>query len=53
MLKRDFYLNRLIHHMWNGEVKVITGFTVAANRPCCFICFTTIFSPEAFLRITS
>jgi len=25
MIKRDFYLKRLIHHMWNGEVKVITG----------------------------
>ncbi|MCI8281372.1 MAG: ATP-binding protein [Lachnospiraceae bacterium] len=25
MIKRDSYLNRLIHHMWNGEVKVITG----------------------------
>lgn len=25
MIKRDFYLDRLIHNMWNGEVKVITG----------------------------
>lgn len=25
MIKRDFYLNRMIHHMWDGEVKVITG----------------------------
>lgn len=25
MIKRDPYLNRMIHHMWNGEVKVITG----------------------------
>ena len=25
MIKRDFYLHRMIHHMWNGEVKVITG----------------------------
>ena len=25
MIKRDFYLNRLIHNMWNGEIKVITG----------------------------
>ena len=25
MVKRDSYLNRMIHHMWNGEVKVITG----------------------------
>ncbi len=25
MIKRDFYLNRMIHHMWNKEVKVITG----------------------------
>ena len=25
MIKRDIYLNRMIHHMWNGEVKVITG----------------------------
>lgn len=25
MVKRDFYLDRLIHHMWNGEIKVITG----------------------------
>lgn len=25
MIKRDSYLNHMIHHMWNGEVKVITG----------------------------
>ena len=25
MIKRNSYLNRMIHHMWNGDVKVITG----------------------------
>lgn len=25
MIKRDSYLNRMVHNMWNGEVKVITG----------------------------
>ena len=25
MIKRDFYLNRIIHYMHNGEIKVITG----------------------------
>ena len=25
MVKRDAYMNRLIHNMWNGEIKVITG----------------------------
>ena len=25
MIKRDRYLNRLIHSMWNGDIKVITG----------------------------
>ena len=25
MIKRDFYLNRIKHNMWNGEIKVITG----------------------------
>ena len=25
MIKRDYYLNRIIHNMWNDEVKVITG----------------------------
>lgn len=25
MIKRDFYLNRIARHMWNGDVKVITG----------------------------
>lgn len=25
MAKRDFYMERLIHSMWNGEIKVITG----------------------------
>ena len=25
MIKRDYYLGRLIHNMWNGEIKVITG----------------------------
>ena len=25
MIRRDFYLNRIINNMWNGEIKVITG----------------------------
>lgn len=25
MIKRDSYLERIIHDMWNGEIKVITG----------------------------
>lgn len=25
MIKRDFYLERMIRNMWNGEIKVITG----------------------------
>ncbi len=25
MIKRDSYLERIVHNMWNGEVKVITG----------------------------
>ncbi len=25
MVKRDSYMNRLIHSMWNGEIKVVTG----------------------------
>lgn len=25
MIKRDYYLNRIIHNMWNEEIKVITG----------------------------
>ncbi len=25
MINRDAYMNRLIHSMWNGEIKVITG----------------------------
>ena len=25
MIKRDFYIERIAHNMWNGEVKVITG----------------------------
>ena len=25
MINRDVYLDRIIRHMWNGEVKVITG----------------------------
>lgn len=25
MIKRDSYLERIIHSMWNGEIKVITG----------------------------
>ena len=25
MIKRDYYLNRIIANMWNGEAKVITG----------------------------
>lgn len=25
MIKRDSYLKRIVHNMWNGEIKVITG----------------------------
>ena len=25
MIQRDFYLERMVHNMWNGEIKVITG----------------------------
>ncbi len=25
MIKHDYYLNRLILNMWNGEIKVITS----------------------------
>lgn len=25
MIKRDFYLQKIIRNMWNGDVKVITG----------------------------
>ena len=25
MIKRDFYLNRIIHNMWSREIKVIIG----------------------------
>ncbi|MDO4664103.1 MAG: ATP-binding protein [Erysipelotrichaceae bacterium] len=25
MIKRDSYLYRIVHHMWNGDIKVITG----------------------------
>ena len=25
MIRRDFYLNRIINNMWNGEIKVIIG----------------------------
>lgn len=25
MISRDFYLNQIVHHMHNGEIKVITG----------------------------
>lgn len=25
MIKRDLYLKKMIHNMWNGEIKVITG----------------------------
>ena len=25
MIKRDFYLQKIIRNMWNSEVKVITG----------------------------
>jgi predicted AAA+ superfamily ATPase len=25
MIKRDFYLNKIIRNMWNGDIKVITG----------------------------
>ena len=25
MIKRDYYLDKLVHYMWNGEIKVITG----------------------------
>lgn len=34
MIRRDSYLNRLIHNMWNGEVKVITGIRRCYPDPC-------------------
>jgi hypothetical protein len=30
MINRDYYLDRIVHKMWNGEIKVITGI-----RRCC------------------
>lgn len=36
MIQRNYYLNRLIRNMWNGEIKVITGIRDAENR-CCFL----------------
>ena len=31
MVKRDSYMNRLIHNMWNGEIKVIVRMDVPHN----------------------
>lgn len=46
MIKRDYYLNRLIHNMWNGEIKVITGIRRCGNQ-----CFSlTYFMNTFFLR---
>jgi predicted AAA+ superfamily ATPase len=35
MIKRDYYLNRLIHNMWNGEIKVITGIRRCGKSVLC------------------
>ena len=43
MVKRDSYLKRLIHNMWNGEVKVITGIRRCGKSVMLLTCFMSIF----------
>ncbi len=39
MIKRDFYLNKLIRNMWNGDVKVITGIRCCGKSVLLFTLF--------------
>lgn len=43
MINRDLYLQKLIHNMWNGEIKVITGIRRCGKSVLLLICSITIF----------
>lgn len=50
IIKRDSYLNRMIHNMWNGEVKVITGIRRCGKSVLLFDLFNEyLLSQEMFL----
>ena len=44
MIERNYYLNKIIRAMGNGDVKVITGIPeIWESRFCCLNCFMNIF----------
>lgn len=56
MIKRESYLNRLVHNMWNGEIKVITGIRRCGKSVLLFELFYDYLlsrgvSDDAILRI--
>ena len=47
MIKRDYYVNRLIHNMWNGEIKVITGIRRCGKSVLLFDLFAQYLDEQA------
>lgn len=48
MVKRNAYLNRLIHNMKNGEIKVITGIRICGKSVLRFeLFYERLLSQEA------
>ena len=56
MITRDFYLDKLIRNMWNGEVKVVTGLRRCGKSVLLFALFDNYLreqgvSPDEIIRI--
>ena len=51
MVQRDFYLNRLIRNMWNGEIKVITGIRRCGKSVLLFDLFYNYIRSTARLKM--
>ena len=51
MVQRDFYLNRLIRNMWNGEIKVITGIRRCGKSVLLFDLFYNYLCSTARLKM--
>ncbi|MFR7743335.1 MAG: AAA family ATPase [Acutalibacteraceae bacterium] len=50
MIQRNYYLDRLIRNMWNGEIKVITGIRRCGKSVLLFELFDRI-SPAITARM--
>lgn len=54
MINRDLYLQKLIHNMWNGEIKVITGIRRCGKSVLLFdLFYNYLLEKEQMMRISS